>query len=195
MFPVAAGALAYALTPDRANAATGGPTGNITEAATNAAAVGGTAYGTGKLAQALGPNVMKALRTANEATLPSQIEGMTNYSPDELAQGRNFLARNLPQAMQFGEVAKARDMAQVPSPGARDDASMIARARDSQAQDMPLPSAAALRVPADIPAPDPSGAPPGPPSYGPNIDGRLKRMISLGAPPQAIVDFLNQAVR
>lgn len=47
-------------------------------------------------------------------TLPQMAVDMTDYSQDEMAQGRNFLARNLPESVQFGAVEDARQMAQVP---------------------------------------------------------------------------------
>lgn len=119
-----AGGLAYALTPDDANAATGEPTSNTAEALTNAGVAGGTAYGVSRLAEMLSPAAKSALGTLGEASAPAMIDEMTNYSPDDLAMGRNMLARNLPRALQFGAVEDAYQMAQVPE---RNPRSQLAR--------------------------------------------------------------------
>lgn len=129
--PAAAGALAMALTPERAEAADGSGGGNLAESLTNAGVAGGvaagTGYGMGKLAQALGPMAGPAMGTAGAAMAPMSVDSMTDYSPDELAQSRNWLARNLPQALQGGAVANAREMAQVPTRGPLANALMAGR--------------------------------------------------------------------
>jgi hypothetical protein len=45
---------------------------------------------------------------------PSVIDAMTEYSPDDLAMGRNAMARNLPGLLRGGAVENAYQMAQVP---------------------------------------------------------------------------------
>lgn len=90
--------------------------GGPAEALTNAGIAGGAAYGVGRAIDRLPAAVGGAMRTAGEAFAPSTIDAMTDYSPDELAQGRNWMARNLPEALQFGAVGEAREMATVPSP-------------------------------------------------------------------------------
>jgi hypothetical protein len=183
-----AGALAYGLTPDRADAATGEATANQAEALTNAGIAGGAAYGTSKLAQALAPALRGGLTMAGEAMAPVSIDAMTDYSPDDLAQGRNTLARTLPQALQFGAVDQARQMATVPERGPQ---AQMAQDQRLQAEAMPMQSAQALQIPEGIPAPNPDGSSP----YGEDIANRINRMVRLGAPPEAIANLLNQAVR
>ena len=186
-----AGSLAYALTPDRAEAGTGAPSGGQSEALTNAGIAGGGAYGVSRLAQALGPAARGAIGMTGEAMAPVSADAMTDYSPDELAQGRNMLARNLPSALRGGAVEDAYQMAQMPPQGDRSDAAMLARAQAEQAAAMPMASASALQIPEGIPAPDPSGASP----YAPAIMGRLQRMQQTGATPEQIASWMNQAVR
>lgn len=180
-----AAGLAYAATPDEAMAADGTTRGGMGEAATNAAVAGGIGAGVGKLAQALGP----VSGMMSEASAPALVDSMTEDFGT--AEARNTAARYLPGALRFGAVEDAYQMAQVPTPGARDDASMIARQRAEQAEAMPLANAAALEIPQGIPAPDASGVSP----YGPAIEGRLRRMIQTGATPEQLTQFLNQAVR
>lgn len=45
---------------------------------------------------------------------PSMVDAMTDYSPEERATGRNFLARHLPESMHVGAIGTAREMATVP---------------------------------------------------------------------------------
>ncbi len=186
--PALAGALAYGMTPDEAQAADGRTVGGTGEALTNAGIAGGAAYGTSKLAQALGPAARATIGMAGDAIAPTTIDSMTDYSPDELAQGRNFLARNLPEAMQIGAVDQARQMAQVPQRGPQ---AQMAQDQRMQAEAMPMQSAQALQIPEGIPAPNPDGSSP----YGNDVTNRINRMIKLGAPPEAIAQFLNNAVR
>jgi hypothetical protein len=181
-------ALGYAMTPDRADAATGEPTGNQAEAMTNAGIAGGAAYGTSKLAQALAPALRGGLGMVGEAMAPASIDAMTDYSDADLAQGRNMLARALPQALQGGAVDQARQMATVPERGPQ---AQMAQDQRLQAEAMPMQSAQALQIPEGIPAPNPDGSSP----YGEAIANRINRMVRLGAPPEAIAALLNQAVR
>lgn len=112
--PGAAAGIAYAMTPDRAEAADGSSAGGQAEGLTNAGVAGGAAYGVRKGIEALPAAVGGALGTAGEAMAPVTIDAMTDYSPDELAQGRNMLARNLPSFLRAGAVEDAYQMAQVP---------------------------------------------------------------------------------
>jgi hypothetical protein len=112
--PGAAASIAYAMTPGRAEAADGSSAGGQAEGLTNAGIAGGAAYGVRKGIEALPAAVGGALRTASEAMAPVTIDAMTDYSPDELASARNWMARNLPDALQLGAVGEAREMAQVP---------------------------------------------------------------------------------
>lgn len=114
--PALAAGLAYAATPDQAQAADGSASGVNTSALTNAAGAGGIAYGVQRGIEALPSAVGGAARMVGEAVAPVTIDTMTDYSPDELAQARNWAARNLPEAMQFGAVDQARQMATVPEP-------------------------------------------------------------------------------
>lgn len=110
--PGIAAAIAYAASPDDANAADGtGTGGGRTEALTNAGVVGGIAYG---IQKALPAGVGKALSMTSDASAPAVIDAMT----DDFAspEARNWAARNFPEALQFGAVADARDMATVPEP-------------------------------------------------------------------------------
>lgn len=186
-----AGGLAYALTPDRAEAATGAPTGNQAQALTNAGIAGGTAYGTSKLADALSPVVGKAIGMAGEASAPGLIDSMTDPTPAEMNTAANWQIQNLPEWMLSPNVRQMAQMSELPSRGDRSDPSMLARAQAEQAERMPMASASALEIPEGIPAPQADGSSP----YGQGIDRRLRRMIATGATPEQLSSFLNQAVR
>src|SRR4030067_862419 len=71
------------------------------------------------------------------AAMPEMISEMTDYSPGELAQARNVLARYLPSPLRGGAVEEAYQMAQVPERGERPR--------------MPLGRAAMLEIPGNIP--------------------------------------------
>jgi hypothetical protein len=114
--PVAAASLAYAMTPDSAQAADGSAVSGQADGLTNAAVAGGAAYGANRLIAKLPSAVGGAIGAASSMMAPATIDGMTDYSDDELAQGRNWAARNLPESLQFGAVDEARQMAQVPEP-------------------------------------------------------------------------------
>jgi hypothetical protein len=105
-------ALGYMASPSDAQASPDGAsiTGND-QALTNAGVVGGIGYGTNRLLQA----IPGALQGFNVAMIPSTVDAMTDYSPEELNQGRNWMARNLPSALHFGGVREAAEMSQVPS--------------------------------------------------------------------------------
>lgn len=96
--------------------------GSMGERAGNAAANFGTgagaAYGGMKLSDLLAkaaPNVMRGLGSGAAMAMPGEmIGGMTDQfaSPE----ARNIAARYLPEALQFGAVDEAREMATVPPP-------------------------------------------------------------------------------
>lgn len=195
-----AGALAYGMTPDRADAATGEPTGNTGQALTNAGVAGGAAYGVSKLAQALGPVARGVMAGTGDAMAPTAIDSMTDYSPEDLQTANNWMAQNLPTQIMPGPARQVHDMAQLP---ARSDNAELAQAQRMQAEQMPMASAQSLQIPEGIPAPREDGSDPfagsqeaaAPQGFSGNIQARLDRMIRLGAPPEAVATFLNQAVR
>lgn len=160
-----AAALGYAATPDRAEAADGsaGPLASRAEALTNAGLAGGAAagteYGIGKLAKALGPLAGKALSAASPMSGLMSVSDMTDMTPHEINQGRNFIARNAPALVIGPEMNKAYDMAQTPQ-----------------------------QAPEKL-----SEGPRADNGFHPAIQSRLERMVQLGAPPEAIASFLNQA--
>lgn len=184
---IAAG-LAYGMTPDRADAATGEMTGNTGQALTNAGIAGGVGYGVSKLAQALGPVARTVMSGTGEGMAPSAIDAMTSYSPEDLQTANNWMAQNLPRSIMPGPAQQIHDMAQVPPRG---DQAEIAQAQRMQAEQMPMASASALEIPEGIPAPNPDGSSP----YPAPIMGRLSRMKQHGASPDQIAAWLNQAVR
>jgi hypothetical protein len=110
---IIAAATAFGLSPDRAEASTGETIGGTEEALTNAAVAGGAAYGAEKL---LSPNVMRGLGAGMTMLAPQMGADMTDYTPEETAQFRNWTARNLPGLSQLvgGYPKEAYDMAQVP---------------------------------------------------------------------------------
>jgi hypothetical protein len=112
---IAAG-LAYAATPDQAQAADGSQGNNQARGLANAAVAGGAAYGASRLADKMGPVGRTVVGGMGEAMTPLAIDAMTDYSPDELAQGRNYLARTLPAWARGGAVEDAYQMATVPEP-------------------------------------------------------------------------------
>lgn len=196
-----AGGLAYALTPDAAQAADGATRGGQGEALTNAGIAGGTAYGVSKLAEKLAPIVGGALSSAGTMMTPmaaADASDAFNLTPDQLdadahkaAQVMPAWARTLYSSLGFPQVEDAYQMAQLPERGDRSDEAMIARAQAEQAEAMPMPSASSLEIPQGIPAPNPDGSSP----YPAPVMGRLSRMQKHGATPEQIAHFLNQAVR
>jgi peptidoglycan hydrolase-like protein with peptidoglycan-binding domain len=188
-----------------------GPSGGgQAEALTNAGVAGGAAYGVSKLAQALGPVARGVIAGTGEAMTPLAITSASdafNLTPDELdadahkaAQVMPSWARSAYSAVGFPEVENAYQMAQAP---ARSDNAELAQAQRMQAERMPMASAQSLQIPEGIQAPREDGSDPfagsqeaaAPQGFGGNIQARLDRMIRLGAPPEAISQFLNSAVR
>lgn len=148
--PLAAGSLAYAATPDRAEAADGsGGGGNQAEALTNAGVAGGTAYGASKGLGALSrfaPMAGKAAGGALSMLTPTMAADAYDPTQEDLNMDRNTAARTLPRGLQFGGVDRAYQMAQVPerAPAGGDG---FANAR-------------ALQIPAGIPLPRQDGSSP-----------------------------------
>lgn len=110
-----AGGLAYAMTPDGAQAADGSQSSNQGQALTNAGLAGGAAYGASKGLDAIGPIAKTVMTGAGEAMAPLAIDSMTDYSPTEQLQGRVALGEYLPEALQSAPIRQAHQMAQVPS--------------------------------------------------------------------------------
>jgi peptidoglycan hydrolase-like protein with peptidoglycan-binding domain len=195
-----AGALAYGMTPDRADASTGEMTGNTGQALTNAGVAGGAAYGVSKLAQALGPVARGVMAGTGDAMAPTAIDSMTDYSPEDLQTANNWMAQNLPPQIMPRPARQVHDMAQLP---ARSDNAELAQAQRMQAEQMPMASAQSLQIPEGIQAPREDGSDPfagsqeaaAPQGFAPAIQGRLQRMISTGATPDQIANWLNGAIR
>lgn len=124
LFPLAAGALAYEAAVNEAKAGDNSLGG--TGATAGPLAAGGTAaagaYGVNKLLERLPAGV-------GEAMAPSMVDAMTDYSPEELNQARNWMARSLPSWMQAGAVKQAAEMAQLPEPDQRRQALIQALSR------------------------------------------------------------------
>ena len=77
---------------------------------TAAGATAAIPYAISKMPAAIG----QGLNAGAPGMAPSGIDSMTDYNPEELAQGRNMLARNLPSWARAGAVEDAYQMAQVP---------------------------------------------------------------------------------
>lgn len=106
-----AGGLAYALTPEKAQAADGSQGGNQTQALTNAGIAGGTAYGVSKGLSAMGPVAKGVMSGTGEAMAPMAIDSMTDYSPEDIQQFDEFAVKNLPEFA----IPQRAHMAQLPS--------------------------------------------------------------------------------
>lgn len=149
--------------------------GSMADRAGNAAAnfgVGaGAAYGGSKLMDALGklsPAVTGGLSAGMTAMTPMMIDEMTSPGQENLNMARNTAARVLPEFMQGGAVADARDMATVPPPNPeRQPMGPTVEAAEQQPQ-----------------------AP-----FAEGIQNRIRRMTQSGAPPEAIAEFLNLALQ
>lgn len=112
--PLVAGSMAYDAASGEAEAAGAEPMEargrGLLAGAGAAGATAAVPYAISKLPEAMGT----AARAAGAGVTPSTVDAMTDYSPDDLAQGRNMLARNLPSALRGGAVEDAYQMAQVP---------------------------------------------------------------------------------
>lgn len=177
MGPVAAGAVGAAMGfSGDAEAADGTPRSmgsRLGDAAITGGTAAGAAYGTNRLLRALPPTVGGAMRTAGAVLGPMSAGDMTDDFAS--AEARNWAARNFPEALQFGAVGEAREMATVPSP--------------SPYRQQPLAAAESLEVPSDIPAPredgtSPYGAPAAPePSFDDQMNELQSLLQQIGAAP------------
>lgn len=111
--PIVAGTLAYNMADARAADGSGPSTADKLATAGTA---GATAYGANRLLQAIPQSVTTAFSAGAPMLAPQMGADMTDYTPEETAQLRNWTARNLPAVSQFvgGYPAEAYDMAQVP---------------------------------------------------------------------------------
>ncbi len=112
--PFAAGALAYDAATSDAEAAGVDPVDarmrGVTAGAGAAGITAAVPYAISKLPEVVG----RAASTASVGLAPGGIDAMTDYSEDELAQGRNMLARYLPSWARAGAVEEAYQASLVP---------------------------------------------------------------------------------
>ena len=130
--PIAAGTMAASAAYGDAEASerNGAPDNAIERAAAAGGAAAGTVYGANRLLRRLPSAVGQAFSMAGDVSAPAMIDAMTDYSPDEIAQGRNWIARNIPAARHLGGgFQQGYEMAQVPEPGARSPEAMQARSQ------------------------------------------------------------------
>jgi hypothetical protein len=127
----------------------------------------------------------KALGMTGSMMGPMAAGDMTDMSQEDLNQGRNWMARNAPTLALGPGMSQAYDMAQVPEPSPM--RSVV------QEQERPMPNAEALEIPADIPPNAAQQAEMQAQAFAPNVQGRLDRMIKLGARPEQIAQFMNMA--
>jgi hypothetical protein len=130
VWPVTAGLVAYdAVTGDaeasnqpEVEAGTGNVSGGgVTNedrlrGAVTGTAAGAATYGGNRLLQAIPQSVKTAFGAGAPMLAPQMGADMTDYTPEETAQLRNWTARNMPAVSQFvgGYPEEAYDMAQVP---------------------------------------------------------------------------------
>jgi hypothetical protein len=130
VWPVTAGLVAYdAVTGDaeasnqpEVEAGTGNVSdGGVTNAdrmrgAVTGTAAGGAVYGGNRLLQAIPQSVKTAFSAGAPMLAPQMGADMTDYTPEETNQLRNWTARNMPAVSQFvgGYPEEAYDIAQVP---------------------------------------------------------------------------------
>lgn len=112
--PVVGAAVAADAAYNQARAAGEDVGGAAADAAKPAAVVGGGLVAGRKLAEALPPVVGKAMAPLGDVAAPSMVDAMTDYTQEDLNQGRNIAARNLPSFMRAGGIEDAYQMAQVP---------------------------------------------------------------------------------
>lgn len=111
--PMLAGGLAYNMADSPAEAADGtGATSDVANKAIAGGTAAGTVAGVQQILSRVPPVVGKALSAGGSMAAPSAMVDAT----DEFAspEARNWAARNFPEALQFGAVGQAREMAQVP---------------------------------------------------------------------------------
>jgi hypothetical protein len=138
VLPFAAGAMAYDAATSDAQAGTGEETGSdVGRGAVAGGTAAGLVAGGNRLLQAIPAAARTAMGSGAAMAMPGEIiPAMTDYAPEDINMGRNWLARNLPESVQFGAVDQARQMAQVPE-----------RNPMSQPIDPAMPNASALQVP------------------------------------------------
>jgi len=107
--PIVAGTVAYNMADAQASDGSGPSTADKMGTAGTAAA---TAYGGNRLLQALPQAAKTAFAAGGEMSIPQMASDMT----DDFAspQARNMAARYMPEALRFGAVEDAYQMAQVP---------------------------------------------------------------------------------
>lgn len=184
VWPAMAGAIAYdavlgdaeaagepEIEAGTGNRAASGPSLSDHLEATGAATVAGaTTAGGIKLADALSrvaPTTMRALGGSAPGMLPEMISSMTDYPQEDLNRGRNWMARNLPEALQVGAVSEAREMATVPE---KNPARVYGNAYR------------------------PGGGKAPQVNFPPKLMSRLERMRSQGANDDQIASWLNRAL-
>lgn len=184
VWPAMAGAIAYdavlgdaeaagepEIEAGTGNRAASGPSLSDHLEATGAATVAGaTTAGGIKLADALSrvaPTTMRALGGSAPGMLPEMISSMTDYPQEDLNRGRNWMARNLPEALQVGAVSEAREMATVPE---KNPARVYGNAYR------------------------PGGGKTPQVNFPPKLMSRLERMRSQGANDDQIASWLNRAL-
>lgn len=197
MLPLAAGALAYDATNKQANAADGGP-GSFVAPTTAAATTAGSTYGGMKLSDAIAkaiPMAGKAIGSGfsmmNPMMLSDMMDSEHQFGPEENARA---------QAAQDRTVGALRSMVtpgnatpQETQGSVYPEAVPSAPPGPPQAAPQPMMRAAALQMPENVP-PDAALQAEQEAQFHPAVQGRLQRMIALGAPPEAIAQFLNAAV-
>jgi hypothetical protein len=136
--PFLAGGLAYDAATSDAQAGTGVDTGSdVARGAVAGGTAAGLVAGGNRLLQAIPAAARTAMGSGAAMAMPGEIiPAMTDYAPEDINTGRNWLARNLPESVQFGAVDQARQMAQVPE-----------RNPMSRPIDPAMPNASALQVP------------------------------------------------
>lgn len=143
LLPFAAGAMAVdALNP--VEAADGTQVDPTTGEQAAAFGLGAGLYEGGRrLMQAIPPVASGALAAGGAMALPNEISNAMEGTPEQMNMARNKAARYLPEAMQFGAVSEAREMAQVPE-----------RNPLSAPIDMSLPNASAIQNPGPMEFPE-----------------------------------------
>ncbi len=170
--PAVAGALAYGMTPDSAEAATGAPAAGTGTggALTNAAGAAGAGYGISKLLEKA-PNLSRALGIGGAMLMPMAAADAYDPTPEELNRDRNDFARILPSWARAGGLEEAFQMAQVPerNMGKTDE----------------FATARGLQIPQGIPAPNPDGSSP----YPELVSAMMANPQAAAPPPSSPASF------
>lgn len=115
VLPFAAGALAYDAATSDAQAGTGDETGSdVARGAVAGGTAAGLVAGGNRLLQAIPAAARTAMGAGATMAMPNEIVNAMDGTPDQMNMARNKAARYLPEAVQFGAVNEAREMAQVP---------------------------------------------------------------------------------